>query len=98
LWKRALLHGLKTLARRHPGAALHAAGATVAYAGREAAHESADFVKEKIEDVSHTIAVPRPTRASKKRKAGDGEAAALLEKHKPEERRALTRLASHKHS
>jgi hypothetical protein len=42
LWKRALLHGLKTLARRHPGAALHAAGATVAYASREAAHDGTD--------------------------------------------------------
>jgi hypothetical protein len=96
LWKRALLHGLKTLVRRHPGAALHAAGATVAYAGREVAHDGADFVKEKIEDASHALPVHRSAHQPKQTLAGKlskEEAKALLEKLSAEERRALADLA-----
>ena len=84
LWKRAVLHGLNTLTRKHPGAALHATGATVAYAGREVAHEGVEFVKEKAEHLAH---------AREKAEPSEVDPSALLEKLSTEERRALSRLA-----
>ena len=84
LWKRAVLHGLKTLVCKHPGAAAHAAGATVAYAGREVTHEGAEFVKEKADQLAH---------AREKAEPSEVDPSALLEKLSTEERRALSRLA-----
>jgi hypothetical protein len=89
LWKRALLHGLKTLVRRHPRAALHAAGATAVYAGHEVVHEGADFVKEKIEHVGHALRQRDGAQGVSKE-----EARSLVEKLSPEERGALAALAS----
>ncbi|HEY1961808.1 MAG TPA: hypothetical protein VGG69_05285 [Rhizomicrobium sp.] len=88
-----MLHGLKTLVRKHPGAALHVAGATVAYAGREVLHEGTGFVEKKIEEVSHVF--------DRQNRAQDGvpkpECRALAEKLSMEERRALARLAVREH-
>jgi hypothetical protein len=35
IWKRAFLHGFKSLILKHPGAVLSAVGSGIAYAGRE---------------------------------------------------------------
>ena len=90
IWKRAVLHGLKTLVRKHPGAALHAAGAAVSYVGREGLHEGAEFVKAKIDDVSHVMGAY----AAPVGRRDDTGSHALIEKLSVEERQALARLAS----
>lgn len=51
LWKRAVWHALKTLVRKHPGAALSAAASGAGYAVKQGVEESAEKIKEKIGDV-----------------------------------------------
>jgi hypothetical protein len=98
LWKRAALHGLKTLVRKHPGAALHAAGASIAYAGREAVHDGAEFVKAKIEDMSDTLEHHSAAGTAYRPPHGSdaADARVLVEQLSPNERRALARLARRK--
>ena len=93
IWKRAVLHGLKTLVRKHPGAALHSAGAAVSYVGREGLLEGAEFVKAKMDDVSHVIGAPGGAHAAPVGRRDDTGSQALIEKLSVEERQALARLA-----
>lgn len=46
VWQRAVWHALKTLVRRHPGAALSAAGSGVGYAVKTGAAETVEAVGE----------------------------------------------------
>jgi hypothetical protein len=94
LWKRAVLHGVKRLVRKHPGAALDAAGASIAYAGREVAHYGADFAKEKIEQVGHALG----THDRGQETAATLDCRALAEKLSGEERRGRGRRAARHHT
>jgi ribosomal protein S19E (S16A) len=51
LWKRAVWHMVKSLVRKHPGAAISTASAGAAYAARTASKEIAETVGEKLEDI-----------------------------------------------
>ena len=100
LWKRAALHGLKRLMRKHPGAALDAAGASLVYAGREAIHEGADFVKEKIAEVTENLSPDvscsktRGRQHRPLRRLSGKERKVLLQKLGSKERRDLAKLAT----
>jgi hypothetical protein len=99
LWKRAILHGLKTLVRKHPRAALHAAGASVGYAGREVAHGGGEFVREKISAAARVFEPHQHAGKSEtavkphRRRAKEKESETLMASLRPEDRRALARLA-----
>jgi plasmid stabilization system protein ParE len=100
LLKRAALHGVKRLVRKHPGAALDAAGASIVYAGREAVTESADFVKEKVAELGDVLAdtpkkKPRAKAHPSRAKVSRQDRKALIEKLGDKERRALARFAGH---
>jgi hypothetical protein len=99
LWKRAILHGLKTLVRRHPVAALQAAGSSIAYAGREVVRGGGEFIREKLAVSAHGLEQHRLSqktdRADKRsqRRVSKRADKALLNSLRPEDRRALVRLA-----
>lgn len=65
LWKRAVWRALKSLVRKHPGAAVSAAGTAAGYAVTQGVEEGAEAVKEGVESGLETI----------KEKARDVEAA-----------------------
>jgi hypothetical protein len=55
LWKRSVWHALKALVRKHPGAALSAAGSGVGYAVKQGVGEGAEAIKEKIDNVREAL-------------------------------------------
>lgn len=101
LWKRAALHSLKVLVRRHPGAVLSAAGAGVAYAGREAVQEGTVLVREKVATVVEALApddlstdkAGAPSSSSRADGVSAEESRALARSLTPEQRAALAALA-----
>lgn len=95
------MHSLKVLVRRHPAAVLSAAGAGVAYAGREAVQESAEFVREKVATAAGALAPDHlstdkahaPSSSSRSDGVSAEERQALACGLTPEQRAALAELA-----
>ena len=55
LWKRSVWHALKALVRKHPRAALSAAGSGAGYAVKQGVAEGTEAIKDKIDDVREAL-------------------------------------------
>ncbi len=108
LWKRAVWHAVKNLVRKHPGAAMSAAGAGAGYAVKQGVEEGADAVKETVEGGIETIkdkvedasAKPAPDNSSRGthgshhfHELSSAEKKELVESLSAEDRKALAELA-----
>jgi DNA-directed RNA polymerase specialized sigma24 family protein len=89
LLHRAALHALKTLVRKHPRAALSAAGAGAGYAISSVAEDATDAVREVAGEVKEAFTGPAPPRRSfTKRECED-----MLGAMTPRQRKAFAALA-----
>lgn len=89
LLQRAALHALKTLVRRHPRAALSAAGAGAGYAVSSVAEDASNAVRETVEEVKDAFAARAPPRPELTK----DECREFLEAMTPRQRKAFASLA-----
>jgi hypothetical protein len=89
LLQRAVLHALKTLVRKHPRAALSAAGAGAGYAVSSVAEDATEAVRDVVGQVRETLVESVPSR----RTFSKAECEDMLGAMTPRQRKAFAALA-----
>lgn len=84
LWKRAVWHALKTLVRKHPGAALSATASGTGYAVKQGVEEGAEAIMEKYEGAREALTPAKAAgRHDKNKRLMGGDATLVIDYESP---------------